>query len=259
MRIFFSEFPPDYDNYNFPYQVYALKEDGDSYEELYEGGLLPTRIDNRLFYMARSLRVNLERFELSSENRRIKKKASYLEMELVPLADFDYDYPIGKLAKDFYDERFGKGTMSAQKVKWLFNEGAMTHVAVYRDNSVGSGAGDSNGAIFGYCLCVVTDKLIHYAYPFYDLSYFKKNAGMAMMLSITEYAKDKGLSHLYLGTIYTESSLYKLQISGSEYYVGFGWSEDIEQLKWLVKESRDTHLFNLVEEKSEFLDSMLGE
>ncbi len=228
MRFLFSEYRANYRKYRFPYQVYALKEDSDEYADLYALGLLPSRIAKDLYYLARGVRVDLVKFEPSSENRRIKRKTKYLEVEMIGLGDFDYDFTIGKLGKDFYEKRFGKGVMSANKIKWLFTSGAMTHVLKYNDKE--------KDKVVGYCLVISDKNMLHYAYPFYDVSYFEKNAGMGMMLSAIELAKENGLSHVYLGTCYTESSLYKLQFEGVEYFNGFEWSGDTEKLKEVVRE-----------------------
>jgi arginyl-tRNA--protein-N-Asp/Glu arginylyltransferase len=190
-------------------------------------GFLPSRLKLNLFYLARGLRINLNRFKLSSENRRINRKTEDISLKVVDLEDFKYHYSIGKLASDFYKERFGKGVMSAFKIKWLITSGACTHIIVYIDKSEG-------GKIVGYCPSVMNSNLLHYAYPFYDLNYLDKNVGMGMMLKSVMFAKNKDLKFTYLGTVYTRSSLYKVQFTGAEYFTGFGWSDDIAKLKELV-------------------------
>jgi len=225
MKLFFSEFESNYQKYFFPYQVYLYKETNDDINKIYDMGFLPTRLKKDLFYLCRSLRVNLRDFELTSENRRVLKKTNYIKMNIKELKDYKYNYKIGKMGKDFYDKRFNKRVMSANKIKWLFTEGFCTHVAVYRDRE----------EIIGYCLLVKGQNLIHYAYPFYDLRYFKKNAGMGMMLQLIIWSWKNGLNYTYLGTCYTEKALYKTQFKGCEYFTGWNWSNDIDELKYLVR------------------------
>lgn len=109
MRFFFSEYKADYSKYHFPYQVLLAREEADDINKIFDMGFLPSRSKLNLYYLARGLRVNLSKFELTSENRRILRKTEYLKLEVKNLKEFDYDYTIGKLGKDFYEKRFGEG------------------------------------------------------------------------------------------------------------------------------------------------------
>lgn len=217
----------DYSGYEFPYKVYATREESDSIDALYRAGFLQTRIRKDYYYMARGVRVDLAKFELNSENRRILKKTEYMEVELVDLDKFEYDYTIGKFAKEYYDSRFGPKTMSAERVKWIFTGGAFTHTYVVKDRE--------SGNVVGYCPVLMTDETLHYAYPFYNAEYFERNLGMGMMVNAIQSAKEKGLKYVYLGTCYNHSSLYKTQFDGIEWFNGEGWSSDVEALKMLCK------------------------
>jgi arginine-tRNA-protein transferase len=267
MKFFFSEYKADYSKYHFPYQIYVIKEDSDELDKLYEMGLLPSRARLNLFYLARSLRIDLSKFEPTSENRRIQRKTEYLKMSIINLQQFKYDYTIGKLAKDFYDERFGKGTMSANRIKWLFTSGACSHVLVFKDSS--------KDKVIGYCIVNSTRNIMHYAYPFYETEYFEKNAGMGMMLQALMWAKGstgavepamgavepaKGaeptseLKYVYLGTCYTQASLYKIQFKGVEYFNGFEWGNNVDKLKELVKNDIEGHILEGIENKDEVFE-----
>ncbi len=225
MKIYFLECKADYSKYHFPYRVYLKKEASDGIDKIYESGFLPSRSKLDLYYLARSVRVDLDKFKESSENRRISKKTGYMSLDVVSLDGFKYDYTIGKMGKDFYDKRFGKNVMSVNKIKWLFTEGFPTHVAVYKDNA----------KVLGYCLLVKGENFVHYAYPFYDLNYFKRNAGIGMMLKLIQWAKKNELRYVYLGTCYSESALYKIQFKGCEYFTGWNWSSDLNELKNLAR------------------------
>ena len=83
-------------------------------EKLYSEGFVFTRLGRGVIQQTRSARINLEKFQPTSENRRILKKVSDLTLELSGLPLKEYDWNIGKLAKDFYDSKFGPGIMSAQ-------------------------------------------------------------------------------------------------------------------------------------------------
>jgi arginyl-tRNA--protein-N-Asp/Glu arginylyltransferase len=228
MKYIFKEFElSDYARYQFPYQVYLESEEGDSIEDIYENGFLQSRIDSRLFYLSRGIRIDVSQFELSSENRRINRKTEYLTYELSTIDKFEYDYPIGKMAIDFYKERFGEKTISAQKWKWIFTSGVFTHVIIFKDNRTNE--------VIGYCPIIMTKSILHYAYPFYKTNYLSENLGIGMMQSAILHSKETGIRYAYLGTCYTHNSLYKTQFKGAQWFTGEVWSDDIQGLKLTIK------------------------
>lgn len=245
MKIIFSENVPLYDQYLFPYSVYGQIEKKDSLDKVYANGFLPTRIQKDLFYLARGARIELKDFKASSENRRVERKTEDISVELHALQDFEYDFNIGKLAKDFYDNKSGNGTMSAQKMKWLFTSGAMSHVLVYKEGK----------EIVGYCVSNMTDTLMHYAYPFYTLEKEMPNMGMGMILKAMDLAMERNLTNFYLGTVYTDTSLYKAQFSGFKWFTGYKWSDDLPALKGIIRDGQESNNFK----ESDAKDSIMAE
>src|SRR3989344_7272546 len=77
-------------------------------ERMYATGYVFTRKGKGDIQQTRSLRVDLHKFELSSENRRVLARTSKLGIRNYELWDgsFKYDWQIGKMAKDFYN-KFG--------------------------------------------------------------------------------------------------------------------------------------------------------
>lgn len=252
MKIFFSEYKADYSKYQFPYQVYAVKEPNDSIADLYEKGFLPTRIHKDLFYLARSLRIDLAKFSPNTENRRIFRKTDYLSFEIFPLNQYEYHYEIGKMAVDFSKARFHGTKFTQQSVKKLFTESSMTHVLEFTDKTTEKK--------IGYTLCLIEDKsILHYSYPFYNTSYFNKNLGMGMMLNAINHAKMNFMNHVYIGTCYTKESLYKLQFDGLEFFNGLKWDSDIVKLKNLIASPPQEHIFKDSHEKDLFITQILNE
>lgn len=86
MKIFYSENTVDYSSYTFSYAIYALREGLEDVSPIYDKGFLPytgnITLEKELFYSARSLRVDLSRFEDTSENRRISRQMEPLEVQL---------------------------------------------------------------------------------------------------------------------------------------------------------------------------------
>jgi arginyl-tRNA--protein-N-Asp/Glu arginylyltransferase len=137
--------------------------------------------------------------------------------------------------------------MSANRIKWLFTSGACSHVLIFTDV-------EKDKLVIGYCLVNSNTEFLHYAYPFYNLDYFDKNAGMGMMLHAITWAWEQNLNHIYLGTVYTKSSLYKIQFKGVEFFNGISWSDDIDKLKEIVKEPIEGHFI----ERFKTFDEALG-
>jgi len=174
----------------------------------------------------------------------------------------DYSWEIHSLGKEFYTKRFGDGTMSAAKIKEMFQEpeksnmnfaikykyissstinepNAVMETYIGTDYSrIMNNIQDQAKEADGYCLCYINDEIMHYAYPFYDLKIPKEqNLGIAMMTKAIVWAKDQGKKYIYLGSVVEPSSRYKLQFSGEKWFDDEQkqWSSDIEKLKELIK------------------------
>jgi hypothetical protein len=130
-------------------------ETAETINRMYDNGFVFTRINKGVMHQTRSVRVNLDKFELSSENRRILRKGENILLEKVSLPYTSYKWEIGKMAKDFYDKKAG-GAFSANRIKEL-----MTTTDNF--NSLFSFSG------FGYAICYENNSILHYCYPFYDL------------------------------------------------------------------------------------------
>jgi len=227
MKLFFSEFRADYSKYHFPYQVWLLKEDKDSAEKIYESGFLPIRSLPNVYYLSRNVRVNLGNFDLSSENRRILRKSENLSSDLIPLSDFDYNAEVQKLCLDYCRDRFVKGTFSAKDIKTIFKGSVFNYVFVFKDNQTQKSA--------GFAVCFISSGFLQYAHAFYNLNYLAENIGARMILEAVVWAKKSQKKYAYLGTCYEEKALYKTEYTGTEFFNGFKWSDNLEELKELVR------------------------
>jgi arginyl-tRNA--protein-N-Asp/Glu arginylyltransferase len=227
MKYIFKEYKTNYENYEYPYQIYLEANENDSIDEIYEKGFLATRIKKNYYYLTRNLRINLQEFSLNSENRRILKKTESLTLENKKLNDFTFNYSISKLATDFFKTKFNKTIITPQKLKWLFAGEFFTNVLVYKNKN----------EIIGYCITMETKKTLHYAYPFYKSELIGTNIGMSMMIQAIEHAKEKNKKYVYLGTVYTKDSMYKLQFKGIQWFNGESWNDDIDKLKSLINEN----------------------
>lgn len=190
---------------------------------MYDRGFVCVRPEEGMMQQTRSIRMDLSQFELSSENKRILRKTDGLELHMQTLPYSDYTWQIGKMGKDFYEQKFGDGTFSANKIKELLTSGRkdFNRLLTYTLNSVS----------VGYCIAVETNELLHYSYPFYDLNSDFKNLGMGMMVRAVEYAKASGKKYIYLGSFQRPGDVYKLQFSGMEWFDGEVWRSEVDELK----------------------------
>ncbi|MDP3954849.1 MAG: hypothetical protein Q8Q15_00610 [bacterium] len=252
MKLFFSEFKADYDKYYFPYQVWLVREEGDDNTKIYYAGFLPVRNLSGVYYLTRSLRVNLSKFSLSSENRRILNKTADFEYQLLPIAEFEYTPEVQKFCKEYMDKRFRKGQITAVGIKNIFQKGVYNYVFVWRKVGIQPPV--------GYAVCFVDNNLLQYAHAFYDLKLFEQNIGVRMLLQAVAWAKENGKEYAYLGTVYNKSAIsYKTEFSGFEYFNGFTWSVNLAELKTLVDWENEKYLLRDQDYLAEFYPEGLKE
>lgn len=195
-------------------------------EMFYDNGFVFTRKLKGSMEQTRSLRIKLEEFEPSSENRRILRRNEKISLRVESLPLTNYDFKIHKLAKDFYTQKFGAGTMSASKIKEL-----LTNTQKSNLNKLFIYSLDRKD--IGYCICLETKNILHYSYPFYELEFDKAGFGIGMMTIAVKWAKENGKKYIYIGSYKDSSSKYKLQFKGIEWFDGKNWNEDLNKLKQL--------------------------
>jgi arginyl-tRNA--protein-N-Asp/Glu arginylyltransferase len=254
MKLLFSEQKSDYDHYQFPYAIWALPEAGESPADIFNAGFLPSSRNLDRFYLCRQIRVNLGKFKPSSENRRILRKGEGIEVKVVPREKYDYTPERRQFFKTYADIKFGKDVMSFERLDSLFNSPIISHLLVFTDTKT--------GAEIGVATLYMEDKeLAYYYYAFYDLNYYARNLGMFMMTSAVALFAEKNFKHLYLGTCYSQTALYKTQFPGAEFFNGFRWSNDLDELKFIIKRDKKElyqHLLETEEYREEFYKGDLG-
>ncbi|MDF9795758.1 hypothetical protein OKW21_001021 [Catalinimonas alkaloidigena] len=245
MKTLFSEYKTDYSTYTFSYAVYCIKEAQKELPEIYAKGFLPytgnTSLEEDTFYLARSLRVNLQEFKNSSENRRVNRKIEPLDisMEVYKKENFDFqDETFRQFCSDYAEERFSGGAMQAERLQYVLNRDMLTHIITFC----------SNEKVFGYVFTVMEGDMLHYWFSFYDTEYMRSHSlGKWMMWKVINWAHEQNLAHVYIGTCYREKSLYKVRDhKGAEFFDGSKWNNDTSLLKALCKsddEEKNNDLF----------------
>ena len=254
MKLIFSESRSDYSRYLYPYVVWALPEAGELPADLFNAGFLPSARGLNQFCLCRNVRVDLARFSLNSENRRILRKGAGIEMKLVPRAEFEMTPARREFCQTYADARYGKGVMPPERLELVFNSPLATHLLVFSDAQ--------SGAELGVVVLYLEEsRLAFYRYSFYDLNHFNRSLGMFMMTSAVELFAARGVGFLYLGTCYSERALYKVQFNGVEFFNGFRWSDNLAELKFLLQLDKDdssSHLLEAEAYRQEFYDGDLS-
>jgi GNAT superfamily N-acetyltransferase len=231
MRVFFSEHNKDYTSYTFDYAVYAEMEQSSDLPKIYQGGFLPYSNDledaREIFYLARSLRVDLDGFEDSSENRRVNRKLEPLNLQLSLTAknNFDLDQPdFRNLCLDYARERFTGNAMTPIRFDYILQRRVLSHIFKFTD---------PNGRSIGYVFTLIADNILHYWFAFFDHRIMENlPIGKWLMWRTIRWARDEGLEQVYLGTCYGEKSLYKVRdFKSLAFFDGAGWNRDITVLK----------------------------
>ncbi len=238
MRLLFSEFNADYSSYSFGYAVYAVREPDDHLPDLYARGFLPytgrTDVEPAVFYLARSVRVDLAAFENTSENRRINRKVENLQMNfrVLPKAEFDVEFAgFRRLCLDAARARFSDNAMTDERLSYVLSRETASHIFEYK-------AGER---IVGYVVAYLDEEILHYWFAFYDVALMHAHGlGKWMMWAAIDYAKRQGLQYVYLGTAYHEKALYKVRdFKGIQFFDGTGWHTDLKRLKHYCKTDGD--------------------
>ncbi len=227
MKLLFSETTPDYGHYLYPYVVWAYLEPGESPPDAFDSGFLPGNPEMERYYLVRNLRVPLAEWKPNSENRRILRKGAGIRMELIPKAAFP-DTPERRARwMNYADERFGQGIMHAERLERLLAGPVISHLLHFTD--------ETNGRELGTALLYLdAPRVAYYYYAFYDLADTSRNLGMILMTRAVEHFAATGFHHLYLGTCVTKKARYKLQFDPMEFFNGFRWSRNLDELRHLL-------------------------
>ena len=259
MKLVFSEAQADYSHYIFPYAIWAFPESGETPGDLFQLGFLPSSRELDRFYLCRQVRVDLQKYRPSSENRRILRKGEGIAAELIARTEFDYTAERREFYKAYADSKFGKEVMPYDRLDLLFESKITSHVLIFKDPASGAEVGTVT-------LYLEPGRLAYYYYAFYDLNFCGRNLGMYMMTFAVSFFAERGLPFLYLGSCYSANALYKTQFSGVEFFNGFRWSANLEELKYLIRRAENKqrqHLLETEEYRRMFyadgLDQICGE
>ncbi len=234
MKKFSSELGHNYNTYTFGYANYCRRQKGDKLSDIYNLGYLPysgSRDVKDTFYMARSARVPLDSFALSSENRRVAKKFDdHFERSSAPIDKFDArDKTFISFCAEYFAKRHGPEVMPLERLRTILNSGLISQIVSYRDKD----------KLVAHVFEVTDGKMTHFWFSFYDLALAHQSLGMWLMLDSARQARTRGAKHFYIGTVYGQKALYKTAFKNIEYWDGNEWVADIKKIKQLGRKDND--------------------
>lgn len=225
MRYIFSESRPDYGAHLSPYQVWAVLDAGERPDDAFAQGLLPGAYDLSRFYLARSLRVVLDRFTSTSDMRNVARRNATVTHRAVPAAEFDFDAGWQALAGEYLTRRLD-GAFSFEKFTKFMGSALATHVLAFSDES---------GRPVGLLPVYVGVEGAYCGMPVYDLARLQQRMGRHIIATSVAYFQSLGLTYGYLGTCYSTGALYKTRFPGLQFFNGHRWSEDRAELHFLIE------------------------
>ena len=246
MKLLFSEAQADYARYLYPYVIWAVPEGAETPADLFSRGFLPASPQLDRFYLCRNVRVDLQRYKPSSENRRILRKGMDIGVALVTRDAFDYTPERRERWKRYADHRFGADVMSHDRLDRLMSGPVISHLLCFTNGTTGAEVGTA-------LLYVEPPRLAFYYYAFYDLEFLSRNLGMYMMTRAVQTFVERGVAHLHLGTCYSERALYKTQFEGVEFFNGHRWSDRLDELKHMLRREHEPDAGHLLQSTS-YLD-----
>jgi hypothetical protein len=250
MKLLFSESEADYGRYLYPYAIWALREEGETPADLFNAGFLPGARGLNQFGLCRNIRVDLKKFSPSSENRRILRKGEGIAMKLVPRAEFDFTDARKDFCLRYADVRYGQNVMPRERLELVFNSPLATHIMVFTD--------EKSGADIGFVvLYLEPPRVAFYRFSFFALDHPNRSLGLFLMTTAINYFQEQEYAHVYLGTCYSERARYKTQFVGVEFFNGFRWSQNLDELKFLLRREPQKHLLETEEFRAQFYEGNL--
>ncbi len=237
MKIIFKEHSSvNYEHYEFPYCVYAIKEERDKYKDIYNLGFLPysndLNVEDQIYYLARSVRIDLLQHQWHFKQNNVfhkyvnDYKADHLKFILqdktLLMNDEGFcEWCISNAKNGFLDKQRLAYILSRPYLKKILT------ISYKKD-------------VLAHILMVEEDfDFVHVWFSFYDLRKNDSDFGKWILLNVIEWNKHEGYSYFYIGTCYSNNAFYKLTLSTStEYFDGLGWNIEVSALKKRLLEEK---------------------
>ncbi|MBX3747478.1 MAG: hypothetical protein KF833_19385 [Verrucomicrobiae bacterium] len=249
MKVLCSEVGHDYGHYLYPYVLWGYLEPGETPADALASGFMPGTPEMDRWYMVRQIRVGLEGWAPSSENRRVLRRTEGWRCELVEKGAFGDTAERRAGWLEYAAGKWGVGIMTPERLDRLMGGPVVSHLF----HCTEGGTGEEVGSALVYC---EPPRAAFYYYAFYRRTPETKHYGMGMMARAVAQFAAAGYEHLYLGTCYSERALYKAQFEPLEFWNGCRWSGNGRELRHLVRQGLPEGRHRL--ETAEFRDFQPG-
>jgi hypothetical protein len=243
MKIVFAECCPRYESYLAPYQVWGYPDEHETPATALEFGMLPGNREMTRFYLARSVRVDLNGYADTAGIRRVKNRCVDLRYRFVPRPQVEVDGRLVDMCLRYMNESRAwssrrRGSFAPASLWARLDPPMTTHLLVVTDNRTSEPV--------GLAALYVEHPIMYYAMAWYDESYRSVYIGKYLKATAMNEAARAGSSHMYLGSCYSEGALYKTEFAGVQFFDGIGWSGDRRKLRLMIREQHrlnGRHLF----------------
>ena len=233
MKIILKEFPAaNYNQYQFPYCIYAIKESHDVYHDIYAKGFLPysndLEMEEEIYYLAKSVRIPLLEHHFNYKQNNILNKLSkkydesgfcfeIKEKDELINQDYFIAWCLNNAKNDF---------LSPERLQYILSRPYLKEILEisYQKKTL------------AYILPIHTYKdFFHVWFSFYDTKIAENDFGKMILLKTISWCKSTGYEYFYIGTCYNLTAFYKLTLSPqAEFFTGNGWSRDVSSLKKIL-------------------------
>lgn len=214
--------------------------------EIYSGGYLPysgdTADSRHLFYMARSLRVDLDWYSLDKKRRYQQKAWAQFGLQRVLLSKTafleTYGSEMTELAYLWMEPRFGEDSLPRERFAYILSKPYLNSILTWQEA----------GELVAFALLAAGSWGAHYWYVFYRNGTGIPSApGHGYLVDFIDWARSENLPYAYLGTSYATKSRYKSRgIRGISFWDEDNWSTDKAELAILLENDERASNSNLL-------------
>ena len=227
MKYLFSEVDHNYTTYTYPYEVWCVLDEGEVPADALENGFLTasTELSLNKFYLCRSGRVDLSKFYIDRRAKQILNKAVQLRGSVLSSLSSDQYVEIQQLASQYFAHVQINPARRYRNFMAMLTSKFSTRIFVLYD---------ANDSIVGALPILISRRSAELGILTYDRNLRGIHIGSILLTSAILAMKNEDLDYVYVGSCYTSNGLYKTRFMGFEFYNGRIWSNNREELKFLI-------------------------
>ena len=195
------------------------------------------------YYLCRSARIDLARYQRNYRLRQIAKKCTHIKATIIRRNEID-DATLLPMCISYVQERIGQQVIDLDRLNSILRSRLAGHYVLVQDI-------DANTVIGVAPLFLDEPHAAYYGFAFFNTQYLKVSIGKYMMMAAIECAKDLNLDHLVFRNLLHANSLYKTILPGFEFYDGNLWSSDRTRLVRIIAATESVDFTHMLREAEE--------